>query len=301
MPPGDLERLCLAVVPGTGAVEIQSLASGLMSATYKVVRDGAAYALKTGAERGAEFGAACGLGIAWEARLQESAARAKLAPPPVYVDPQHAVLLSQWMPGRPWLVEDVKQPRNMVRIANLLRRVHALPVPASPCVMNPRAWVSLYGAALSRQGVRISDAPLKSAADERMRELAELPPAPGVLCHSDLHLQNLLEDGETLVLLDWEYAHVADAFWDLAGWAANNDFDPQSQRDLLRSYLGGAPSAADCGRLRLLMWLYDYVCLLWIGLYLNTRPAGAKALAQRATLLDARLRLPAHYAAHADA
>jgi hypothetical protein len=45
------------------------------------------------------------------------------------------------------------------------------------------------------------------------------------------------------------------------------------------------------------MWLYDYVCLLWSALYLNTRGGGANEISRRATLLDARLRLPAHYAA----
>jgi thiamine kinase-like enzyme len=108
---------------------------------------------------------------------------------------------------------------------------------------------------------------------------------------------NLIQDGESLILLDWEYAHVSDPLWDLAGWAANNDFEAETQRDLLRSYLGAAPSTSEWIRFRLLMWLYDYVCLLWSALYLNTRGGGANEISRRATLLDARLRLPAHYAA----
>ncbi len=45
----------------------------------------------------------------------------------------------------------------------------------------------------------------------------------GVVCHSDLHPMNLICGAESLILLDWEYAHVADPLWDLAGWSANND------------------------------------------------------------------------------
>jgi hypothetical protein len=45
------------------------------------------------------------------------------------------------------------------------------------------------------------------------------------------------------------------------------------------------------------MWLYDYVCLRWSELYSKMRGGGVNGIRKRATLLDARLRLPAHYAA----
>jgi thiamine kinase len=305
MPPHDIERLCLCIVPGTGVVGLQPLATGLISTTYRVVRDGEAYALKTtadsGADLGGEFSGDLVAGMVWEARLQDLAASLGLAPPLVYADPKRAVMLSKWMPGLPWPAGDVERPEYMRAIAQLLRRVHALAVPPSPRVMSPRDWVELYDAALSRGGGGSSvDAALRTAAGTCLQELAGFP-AAGVVCHSDLHRMNLIQDGAAPILLDWEYAHVSDPFWDLAGWAANNDFGRQSQWDLLSRYLGAAPSAAECTRFRLLMWLYDYVCLLWIELYLYTRPGGADDLARRATLLDARLRLPAHYAARESA
>lgn len=294
MPPGDIERLCRAVVPGAGPVEIQPLATGLISETYRVVRDGVAYALKAAAEHGADLG----LDVAWEAQLLERAASSKLAPPLVYFDPKRAVMVSRWVAGQSWPLKDVKRPANMRRLAELLRRVHALSVPAPPRVMSPRSWVQVYGAALSRRaGGCTVDTALRTAADSRLQEFARLPPVAGAVCHSDLHAMNLIQDGESLILLDWEYAHVSDPLWDLAGWAANNDFEAETQRDLLRSYLGAAPSTSEWIRFRLLMWLYDYVCLLWSALYLNTRGGGANEISRRATLLDARLRLPAHYAA----
>ena len=61
------------------------------------------------------------------------------------------------------------------------------------------------------------------AAPRRARSLA---PRPRVLCHSDLHAANLVATERGLVLLDWEYAHVSEALWDLAGWACNNDLEP---------------------------------------------------------------------------
>jgi thiamine kinase len=292
MLPDDIERLCLAVVPGSGAVEIQPLAAGLISDTYRVARDGVGYAVKTAAEQGVDLG----LDLRWEARVLERAASSKLAAPLEYFDPERAVMVSRWVPGEAWAQEDVQRAANIRAIAGLLRRAHALPAPAPARVMSPSSWVRLYGTALSRIGRR-ADMALRTAAESRLQELSLLPAAAATVCHSDLHRMNLLQDGEKLILLDWEYAHVSDPFWDLAGWAANNDFEAQSRCELLENYLGFAPSRTEWLRLSLMMWLYDYVCVLWSELYLSTRAAGAADMARRASLLDARLRLPANYAA----
>ena len=128
MPPHDIERLCLAVVPGRGAVEIQPLAAGLISDTYRVVRDGAGYAVKLAADQGVDLG----LDLRWEARLLERAASSGLAPLPVYYDPESAVMVSPWVAGQAWRQEDVKHAANIHAIAGLLRRVHALKAPAPP-------------------------------------------------------------------------------------------------------------------------------------------------------------------------
>ena len=88
----------------------------------------------------------------------------------------------------------------------------------------------------------------------------------------------------------WEYAHAADPLWDLAGWCANNDLADDVGQALLASYAGRAPTRNEYLRLKLLGWLYDYVCLLWSELYSNLQrddPQGG--IAARAELLAARL------------
>jgi hypothetical protein len=83
----------------------------------------------------------------------------------------------------------------------------------------------------------------------------------------------------------------------VAGWCANNDFEADLQGRLLTCYFGHAPMPSQWQRFRLLLALYDYVCLLWSQLYLTVRREATNGVAERARLLDARLRLPAHYAA----
>ncbi|MEO7208794.1 MAG: phosphotransferase [Steroidobacteraceae bacterium] len=287
----EIERLCRAIAPGAGSIGVEALGAGLTSETYRVTRDGVTYALKVAAEP-REF---C-LDLPWEVRVLERAANAGLAPRLVYCDLDGAVLLSGWVEGRSWVSHEAAAAANLERIAELLRRVHALAAPLPARQVTPLQWIEIYEA-LSARTSSSSDPALRSAALARAESLADLPRAAGAVCHSDLHAMNLLQQHDSLILLDWEYAHVTDPFWDLAGWCANNDFESELQWSLLSRYLGNAPMPSEWQRLRLLLALYDYVCLLWSRLYLSVRGEGGNGVAERATLLDARLRLTAHYAA----
>jgi thiamine kinase-like enzyme len=295
MQPLDVERLCRTIVPGAGSVQVQPLGAGLLSETYKVSRDGAAYAVKVAAEHAPELG----MDRAWEVRVLECAGGSRLAPRLVHSDAGGAVVVARWVSGRPWVSQESTLAANIRSIAALLRRVHALIVPAPPRVVSPMQWIAIYGTALSQRSVFPGDPALRTAAVNRAREIAEPPLLAGVVCHSDLHAMNLIRSAESLILLDWEYAHVADPLWDLAGWSANNDLEAGAQWSLLGDYLQTTPAQQDWRRLRLFLWLYDYVCLLWCQLYLNVLgdQGAGKGVAERARLLDARLHLAAHYAA----
>jgi thiamine kinase-like enzyme len=295
MQPPEVERLCRAVVPGAGGVQVLPLGSGLLSETYKVARDGAAYALKVAAQDRPELR----MDRAWEVRVLEAAGSAGLAPRMLYSDGA-GTILSRWVAGRSWVSQESGLVSNIRGIAELMRRVHALPIPAPPRLVNPLQWIGIYSAALSQRDVSAADAALRTAAVGRAEEIAAPPLLAGVVCHSDLHAMNVIRGRESMVLLDWEYAHVGDPLWDLAGWSANNDLEPGSQWSLLSDYLETPPAQVHWRRFRLFLWLYDYVCLLWSQLYLNVlgeQGEAGKGIAERARLLDARLHLPAHYAA----
>jgi thiamine kinase len=289
----EVERLCHAIVPGAGSIDLKPLGTGLISETYRVVRDGIAYTLKVAAEHRPDLR----VDLGWEVRVLERAAGAGLAPRPVHTELGGAVLLTRWAEGRSWASHEAAIPANLERMAALLRRVHALAVPLPARLITPLQWIKIYDEALSQCASYSSDPALRNEALVRAQAWATVPHAISAVCHSDLHTLNLLEQDDSLILLDWEYAHVTDPLWDLAGWCANNDFDSDLQYGLLRRYLGDAPMAGQWPRFRLLLALYDYVCLLWTQLDLNVRGTEANGAAERLRLLDARLRLPAHYAA----
>jgi len=301
MRPSELARVACRCVPGSGKPDIRPLRSGLVNDTFRVRRDGAFYALRVPSARAVDLGQ----DRAWEARVLELAAAQDLAPALKYSDPDRGILVLDWIDGQPWTPAEVMLPPNIARMAQLLRRLHAMPLPAPARTMTPAKWIEYYVAAAGERTGRMvricaaaSSPALRTAAAARVGDLAALPATAAVLCHSDLHILNVMDRAGSLVLLDWEYAHAADPLWDLAGWSANNDFDAEQQWRLLEAYGQRPPTREDVSRLGLLGWLYDYVCLLWGELYLNLRSrargrethGGAEnGIGVRARLLAARL------------
>src|SRR5208283_1681047 len=134
MQPSDIERLGESVVPGTGTPDIQPVSQGLRHETYRVIRDGCTYSLRVAIQHPDAMGG----DSSWEARVLAAAGRAGLAPPLLYHDPERGVLVSRWVAGRSWGLEEARSGANIERLAGLLRRVHELRVEAPERLMSPR-------------------------------------------------------------------------------------------------------------------------------------------------------------------
>jgi aminoglycoside phosphotransferase (APT) family kinase protein len=296
-------------VPGAGPLSIEPVGSGLVNRSYRVRREGRSFLLRLGAPRAAQLG----LDRAWECRVLRCAAGAALAPPVERCEPRSSVLVTHWVEGSAWSADPLSATRTLDQVALLVRRVQDLPALEAPRTVSVAQWIAFYRRTLDRCEDRPaprqdSQRPaLDVAAQARLESLAREPAEPGVLCHSDLHPQNLLTrtDGAPMIL-DWEYAHVAERFWDLAGWASNVDLTDQRRETLLACYLQRDPRPEEVTRLGRLAWLYDYVCLLWSEVYLASQAHGgvaAAGVAARARRLEERLqreasgcdaRVPAH-------
>jgi thiamine kinase-like enzyme len=313
MPPNPFEELAARWVPGEGPVRVLPLTNGLVNQSCRVWRAGREYSLRITAVEGLEFG----LDRRWECAVRERTGTAGLAPTVVCCQPRRGLLIAEWAMGGTWEAEETREPGNIDAMARLLRRVHALEIPQPARCMHPGDWIARYRTALvaharaapgpssGPDAEPLREAVLSNASEAYLARLAQDPKSGAVLCHSDLHRQNLLIGDRTL-LLDWEFAHVSQGLWDLGGWAANNDWTEAEAARLLSGYLQRPPRTAEFERLATWTWLYDYVCLLWSELYLVRRPGAASTeIRARAKVLAARLarsaqsggrapRIPAH-------
>ena len=64
------------------------------------------------------------------------------------------------------------------------------------------------------------------------------------MCHNDLLPANLIDDGQRLWLVDWEYAGAGHPLFDLANASANASFSDAQDRCLLEAYRGHVDLAA---------------------------------------------------------
>jgi thiamine kinase-like enzyme len=296
MSPDRVAEAARRYVPGAGAVSVERLGYGLVNESHRVVRDGRVYSLRMPAKEPAPTG----VDREWECRVLALASAAGLAPTIERCEPRLGVLVAQWQEGRALSADEARGPDVAVRVTELARRVHALPLPGNARVLGPADWIAHYRDALTRLPPGARQAPrtpgraagadaLQAEAGRRLGALEALPHPPRVLCHSDLHPANLVATQGGLVLLDWEYAHVSEALWDVAGWACNNDLSPAARAFLLASYLERRASAEEAQRLEDLAWLYDYVCWLWSEVYCGAARAANGVILERGRILAGRL------------
>jgi thiamine kinase-like enzyme len=116
-------------------------------------------------------------------------------------------------------------------------------------------------AASSRRGVEpppaFGEAKAIAGAIERAR--GEQPLRP---CHNDLLNANLIDDGERIRIVDWEYAGMGDVFFDLANFSINHGLDEARNEELLRAYFGEV-RAEDLHALALMRFMSDFREAMW--------------------------------------
>lgn len=173
-----------------------------------------------------------------EVMAARAAHAAGLAPEVVHAEP--GLMVSRFIEGRVLTVADVQA--SIPRIARFVGRVHRELLPrlsGTPFMF----WVFHVNRDYVRQlrEAGHAEAPLTQwTAVNTELEAAQMP-LPIVAGHHDLLAANLLDDGTRLWLIDYEYAGLSTAMFDLANLSSNNNFSPEQSRLLLETYFGGPP------------------------------------------------------------
>lgn len=237
-------------VPGfAGAKVVAQLSDGPTNASFEIEQGGERFVLRTDKPAAAEFG----LERTAEREVIAALAAAGLGERAVYFDAQSGIYLRSFMPGRSWTAEDLQNPSNLERLAELLKRVHRLP-PAGP-LFDP------VGAA-SRYAAQLGTAEAREIFRDIEREFPTLKADRPVLCHNDLVHTNILESDQ-LMLIDWEWAGAGDPYFDLAIVVQHHELGRELGSHFLAAYLGEEPSSAEWERLDQQCHFYKLVLSLW--------------------------------------
>lgn len=196
-----------------------------------------------------------------ETRILGIVAQAGIGAPVIMCEPNLRLLVTCTLPGRNWLPEEAHAAPNIARLAALLHRLHCLPIPADVHVINFKAVLQGYWAELDTHS-RASDQDLAQRAHALQIAESSSLSVQRALCHTDIHHLNLIDDGQRLWLVDWEYAGIGDIYFDLASVCCFHHYDETTRRELLQRYFGGVSIAA-VKRLEQMCWLFDYIKELW--------------------------------------
>lgn len=216
-----------------GRVDPEPLAGGITNKNF-VVRDrGRKYVVRVGGDILVH-----GVVRSNEIAAQRAAHAAGIAPAVIHSEP--GILVIDFVEGRTFTPEDVRNPANLGRLVDLVRRCHRevaqhLRGPA------PMFWpfhvVRDYGHTLREAGSRhLPILPDLLARAERLE--AAVGPIDVVFGHNDLLAANILDDGQKLWLLDWEYAGFNSPLFDLGGLASNSEMPPDMAEAVVASYFG---------------------------------------------------------------
>jgi thiamine kinase-like enzyme len=252
-PASSQASLVNLILQSADAVE---LVGGITNHNYRVDLDGQTYVLRIAGER-TEL-----LGIDRQAEYAcaVAAMEAGVGVAVIGFVPERNALITRLAPGRPLTPQDLQSPDVLDRITRALRAFHAIAfVPGS---FSPFEVVRGYHQLALSRGVAFPGE-MKRA----LQVLGEIENAvrsddPSCPCHNDLLPSNLLDDGDRVRIIDWEYAGMGDRFFDLGNFAVNNQLAAEAEEKLLRSYFG-AVDPEHLRRLRLMRLASDMRESLW--------------------------------------
>ncbi len=203
------------------------------------------------------------LGIDREAeyRNSRSAAVAGVAPGVVDYSPEDGVLLVEWIDGRTFGPADLDDAATLAEVARTCARLHA-----GPRFVNDFDMFELqrhYLALVQTNGFRLPDRYLDFLPQvDQIRAAVAVQDEGRVPCHNDLLAANIMDDGERIWLIDFEYAGNGDACFELGNLWSESSLAPERLAELVHAYYG-YQSRAKVARARLFGLMSKYGWTLW--------------------------------------
>ncbi|MEQ8395106.1 phosphotransferase [Thalassobaculum sp.] len=233
----DAKAIIRALPIWSGPIDIQPVSGGLSNANFKVVDGARTCMVRLGADLPFHH-----VFREREAAASRAAHAAGISPQLVHA--QDGVSVFEFLDARTYCAGDVQA--NWRRILPLLRKCHAevgqhLTGPA------PFFWVFHvirdYAATLRAGDGRLAGGLPRLLQIAGRLDAAQVP-MPVVFGHHDLLPANLMDDGERLWLVDWEYGGYGTPLFDLANLAGNAGLTDADQRTLVEAYFEREPDEA---------------------------------------------------------
>lgn len=228
-------------------IQVSFLPGGITNRNFRLDVDAQAFVLRMPGENSAL------LGIDREREVINNrvAAQAGIAPEVISVIMPEGYLVTRFIEGVKLTAETLRSREGLSRVSETLRAIHNGPPFRGE--FSPFRAVSGYASNLpSWEMVFSRDIGLANRlAAEIEQKMYSGEPLPQRPIHADLLNENLLDDGNRIRVLDWEYSGMGDPFFDLGNLADHHDLDEEQEGKLLTAYLG-AWTKRDHARIKLM-------------------------------------------------
>jgi len=185
-----------------------------------------------------------------EVYAMKEAAAAGTAPTIFFVSLDGCAILMDYISGGTLTMEHGKTPKITLKIADLMRKVHALqknPFYAPSFATQMEEFYTQYSQKDSNQVIwEEAISIIKKSA----LELQNLN-APVVNTHGDLNPRNILITNQDIYFIDWADGMYTDPFQDLAFFSIMIDYDSQEEKYFMQCYLKHVPTTAEIKRFRI--------------------------------------------------
>ncbi|MBF8189196.1 phosphotransferase [Nonomuraea sp. K274] len=236
---------------------VEELPGGLTNHNYKVTTPGGAYVVRVSASDGALLA----IDRDVEHACSVSAAAAGVGAPVLDYLPGDGVLVVGFLPGRTFTEADLRERANLPRVAEACRRLHA-----GPRFVRDFDMFDIqqrYLRIVRERGFRLPPKYLDFMPDvAKIRKCLEIRDEGTVPCNNDLLPGNILDDGERLWLIDYEYAGNNDPCFELGNIWSESDLPLGHLEELVTAYYGRR-LRHKIARARLLGLMSKYGWTLW--------------------------------------
>jgi thiamine kinase-like enzyme len=268
-PEDDATRLVQAVnqVPGMGSesFDYSPLPGGLTNRNYAITAsNGRRMVVRLSDPQSALL--AIDRDVEWANAT--AAAAAGVAPEVLAYVPEVGALVIEWINGRTFEASDLDDSATLVRLAATCRQLHAGPRFASEFDMF--ALQRRYLDLVTSRGFPLPPSYLEyMSMASRMRDAVAVRAKGTVPCHNDLLAANIMDTGEVLRFIDFEYSGNADPAFELGNIASESHLSTERLTELVAAYYGEA-TPGKVARARLYGLMSDYGWTLWASIQAAT-------------------------------
>jgi thiamine kinase-like enzyme len=254
-----LDEAIARVPQWAGASDLKAtpLSGGITNSNFRIDVGGEAFVLRiVGADT-----ELLGINRDHEYAANLAAGRLGIAPEVYYFIRPEGYLVTRFITGHPIPPEEIRRPENIHRVMETVRKIHGMP--EIPGKFDAFQVVRDYSATARRY--RVVFPPNYDWLVERLQETEKalrVHPYQPCPCHNDLLNANFLTNGR-LYVLDWEYAGMGDAFFDLANFSDHHNLSDEQDRWLLKCYFEVEATPSRWAHLKIMKMMSDLREATW--------------------------------------